>query len=226
MPGGSAPPQAPEETASELVAKKREIFLVQMGLDTKAQEIQKLKVTATPSPFHCMGKTAHKLAIRETVEQYLLSVVEKRLALGWEGSATVKSDDECYECQERTKTRKQSVLWEQLLVLAAVKSNDDHRMHGEISAFSVKQECASQPRRRSIPHATAELQDKAEQREAALSKAEKMLDEDVKRFDAFLRENAEKLQEAVSHAETQTKAKQEKVRTQWKAFGILKEFLS
>lgn len=57
------------------------------------------------------------------------------------------------------------------------------------------------------------MQEKAEQREAALGKAEKMLEEDVKRFDAFLRENAEKLQEAVSHAETQTKSKQEKVST-------------
>ena len=38
-----------------------------------------------------------------------------------------------------------------------------------------------------------------------------MLEDDVRRFDAFLRENAEKLQEAVSHAETQTKSKQEKV---------------
>ena len=52
--GGSAPPQAPEETASELVAKKREIFLVQMGLDTKEQEIQKLKV-AHPSWCVCLG---------------------------------------------------------------------------------------------------------------------------------------------------------------------------
>ena len=55
------------------------------------------------------------------------------------------------------------------------------------------------------------MQEKAEQREAALGKAESMLEEDVKRFDVFLRENAEKLQEAVSHAETQTKSKQEKV---------------
>ncbi len=57
----------------------------------------------------------------------------------------------------------------------------------------------------------AKLKERAVQRDAALSKAESMLDNDTKRFDAFLKENAAKLQEAVAFADTQTMAKQEKV---------------
>lgn len=57
----------------------------------------------------------------------------------------------------------------------------------------------------------AKLKERAVQRDAALSKAEKMLEDDTKRFDAFLKENAAKLQEAVAFADTQTLAKQEKV---------------
>ena len=57
----------------------------------------------------------------------------------------------------------------------------------------------------------AKLKERAVQRDAALSKAEKMLEDDTKRFDAFLKENAAQLQEAVAFADTQTMAKQEKV---------------
>lgn len=57
----------------------------------------------------------------------------------------------------------------------------------------------------------AKLKDRAVQRDAALSKAERMLEDDTKRFDNFLKDNAAKLQEAMAFADTQTRAKQEKV---------------
>ena len=49
------------------------------------------------------------------------------------------------------------------------------------------------------------------QRAQALNKAEKLLDDDSSRFEEFLKQNAESLQEAMGHADTQTKAKNEKV---------------
>ena len=55
------------------------------------------------------------------------------------------------------------------------------------------------------------VQERAEQREAALSKAEKSLDEDTARFDNFLKENADKLAEAMVKAEHEARAKQEQV---------------
>lgn len=42
--------------------------------------------------------------------------------------------------------------------------------------------------------------------------AQAMLEEDALRFDAFLKENDEKVQEAIKHADTEAKAKQDKVR--------------
>ena len=57
----------------------------------------------------------------------------------------------------------------------------------------------------------AKLRERAELRDEALTKAEKMLEEDTKKFDNFLKDNAARLQEAMAHAETQTRAKQEKV---------------
>ena len=50
------------------------------------------------------------------------------------------------------------------------------------------------------------------QREEALKKSEQMLEEDALRFDAFLKENDEKVQEAIKKAEVEAKAKQDKVR--------------
>ena len=49
------------------------------------------------------------------------------------------------------------------------------------------------------------------QREEALRKSEQMLEEDAVRFDAFLKENDEKVQEAIKRAEVEAKAKQDKV---------------
>ena len=49
------------------------------------------------------------------------------------------------------------------------------------------------------------------QREEALKKSEQMLEEDALRFDAFLKENDEKVQEAIKRAEVEAKAKQDKV---------------
>lgn len=49
------------------------------------------------------------------------------------------------------------------------------------------------------------------QREEALKKSEQMLEEDALRFDAFLKENDEKVQEAIKKAEVEAKAKQDKV---------------
>ena len=51
------------------------------------------------------------------------------------------------------------------------------------------------------------------QREEALKKSEQMLEEDALRFDAFLKENDEKVQEAIKKAEVEAKAKQDKVPT-------------
>lgn len=50
------------------------------------------------------------------------------------------------------------------------------------------------------------------QREDALKKSEAMLEEDALRFDSFLKENDEKVQEAIKKAEVEAKAKQDKVR--------------
>uniref|UniRef100_A0A7S0V0D1 DUF4200 domain-containing protein n=1 Tax=Polytomella parva TaxID=51329 RepID=A0A7S0V0D1_9CHLO len=55
------------------------------------------------------------------------------------------------------------------------------------------------------------LEERARQREIALKKSEQMLEEDAIRFDAFLKENDEKVQEAIKHAEMEAKAKQDKV---------------
>ena len=55
------------------------------------------------------------------------------------------------------------------------------------------------------------LEERALQREEALRKSEQMLEEDADRFDDFLRENDEKVQEAIRKAEVEGKAKQDKV---------------
>lgn len=55
------------------------------------------------------------------------------------------------------------------------------------------------------------LDERARQREEALKKSEQMLEEDALRFDAFLKENDEKVQEAIKRAEVEAKAKQDKV---------------
>lgn len=57
----------------------------------------------------------------------------------------------------------------------------------------------------------AKLKERADQRDKALTKAEAILEEDTKKFDAFLKHNAAQLQDAVAFADTQTKAKHEKV---------------
>jgi cilia- and flagella-associated protein 100 len=55
------------------------------------------------------------------------------------------------------------------------------------------------------------LEDKAQLKEAALKKAELMLEEDAMRFDAFLKENDRKAHEALKRADREAKLKQEKV---------------
>ena len=55
------------------------------------------------------------------------------------------------------------------------------------------------------------LEERARQREEALKKSEQMLEEDALRFDAFLKENDEKVQEAIKRAEMEAKAKQDKL---------------
>ncbi len=52
------------------------------------------------------------------------------------------------------------------------------------------------------------------QHEAALTKAEKTLEEDTAAFDKFLKESDEKVQQAMSRADAEMKAKQEKVSSQ------------
>lgn len=46
----------------------------------------------------------------------------------------------------------------------------------------------------------------------ARKKTQAMLEEDAQRFDAFLKENDEKVQEAIKHADAEAKAKHDKVR--------------
>ncbi|WIA23526.1 hypothetical protein OEZ85_000262 [Tetradesmus obliquus] len=58
---------------------------------------------------------------------------------------------------------------------------------------------------------TRKLEERARQREEALKKSEAMLEEDGLRFDAFLKENDEKVQEAIKRADTEAKAKQDKL---------------
>jgi len=55
------------------------------------------------------------------------------------------------------------------------------------------------------------LEERALQREEALRRSESMLEEDKLRFEEFLRENDEKVKEAITKAEVETKAKQDKV---------------
>lgn len=55
------------------------------------------------------------------------------------------------------------------------------------------------------------LQERAALREAAVAKGEQMLADDAARFDAFLKENDEKLQTVKRSADAEVKAKQEKV---------------
>jgi hypothetical protein len=67
------------------------------------------------------------------------------------------------------------------------------------------------------------LEERARQREEALKKSEQMLEEDALRFDAFLKENDEKVQEAIKKAEVEAKAKQDKVGSElgWVGWCIL-----
>eukprot|EP00775_Hariotina_reticulata_P009162 gene9162-9328_t len=55
------------------------------------------------------------------------------------------------------------------------------------------------------------LEERARQRDEALKKSEAMLEEDGLRFDAFLKDNDEKVQEAIKRADVEAKAKQDKV---------------
>lgn len=55
------------------------------------------------------------------------------------------------------------------------------------------------------------LEERALQREEALRKSEQMLDEDAQRFDDFLKENDERVQEAIKRAEVEAKAKTDRV---------------
>eukprot|EP00877_Chromochloris_zofingiensis_P008558 jgi/Chrzof1/3956/Cz13g14240.t1 len=55
------------------------------------------------------------------------------------------------------------------------------------------------------------LEERARQRDEALKKSEAMLEDDAVRFDAFLKENDDKVQEAIKNAEVEAKAKQDKV---------------
>ena len=56
------------------------------------------------------------------------------------------------------------------------------------------------------------LEKRAAQREEALRNAERMLEEDKKRFDLFLKENDERVREATKRAEKEAKKKREKAR--------------
>ena len=58
----------------------------------------------------------------------------------------------------------------------------------------------------------AKLRAHTQQRGTALAKGEQMLSEDTAKFDTFLKENDEKLRQAMHEADTEVKAKQEKAR--------------
>ena len=58
------------------------------------------------------------------------------------------------------------------------------------------------------------------QHEAALTKAEETLEEDSVAFDKFLKESDEKVQQAMSKADAEMKAKQEKVRAHYPPMSV------
>ena len=60
----------------------------------------------------------------------------------------------------------------------------------------------------------AKLRAHASQRGQALTKGEQMLSEDTAKFDAFLKDNDEKLRQAMQEADSEVRAKQEKVSAQ------------
>ena len=55
------------------------------------------------------------------------------------------------------------------------------------------------------------LEEQAQQREEALRNSEQMLEADAHRFESFLKKNDQQAVQAIKHAETETKAKQDKV---------------
>lgn len=55
------------------------------------------------------------------------------------------------------------------------------------------------------------LDEKARQKEEALTKSQQILDEDTRRFEEFLQKRYEKAQETIKHSEAQTKLKLEKI---------------
>ncbi len=153
---------------NDFIAKKREIFLVQMSLDTKRAEITKLEERALQvHTSHAAQQPS--LPIQPVMTQ--VPVVTHRACLATHLKSCMNS--QCPPVQKH------------------FSSANAAPQHSAVSAFSTR--CGDM------------------QREEALKKSEQMLEEDALRFDAFLKENDEKVQEAIKKAEVEAKAKQDKV---------------
>ncbi len=152
---------------NDFIAKKREIFLVQMSLDTKRAEITKLEERALQvHTSHAAQQPS--IPIQPVMTQGL--VVIHRACLVIHLKSCINSH--CPPVQTHF-----------------------------ISAHAAPQHSAVSP----CSNSCGDMQ-----REEALKKSEQMLEEDALRFDAFLKENDEKVQEAIKKAEVEAKAKQDR----------------
>lgn len=162
---------------ADFIAKKREIFLVQMSLDTKRAEIKKLEDRARQR------------------EEALQKSEQVRCAVAQAGA----------DCQAGARLG---------LFVAAHEAGNDCRMvrcaltQGLISLMlaqlAARQSCACWLGLYWLTSACCPTQ---------------MLEEDTLRFDAFLKENDEKVQEAIKRADAESRAKNDKVRGQQAAAG-------
>ena len=154
---------------NDFIAKKREIFLVQMSLDTKRAEITKLEERALQ--VHTSHAAQQPSIPIQPVMTQGLAVIHCACFVTHLKSCT---NSHCPPVQTHF-----------------------------FSAHAAPQHSAVSPCSNSCDV----------QREEALKKSEQMLEEDALRFDAFLKENDEKVQEAIKRAEVEAKAKQDKVPT-------------
>ncbi len=155
---------------NDFIAKKREIFLVQMSLDTKRAEITKLEERALQvHTSHAAQQPS--LPIQPVMTQVPVAINCACLVIH---------------------------------VKLCMKSHCPLVQKHFIPTCATRQHTAGS----AIANCCGDMQ-----REEALKKSEQMLEEDALRFDAFLKENDEKVQEAIKKAEVEAKAKQDKVPT-------------
>lgn len=73
----------------------------------------------------------------------------------------------------------------------------------------------------SRPAEIKKLEERARQREEALKKSEKMLEEDALRFDNFLKENDESVQKAIKAADHEAKLRHDRVQEIKRLNGLM-----